>query len=121
MARLCITGTNRTHLVLLGMQNRTFGPCLAAIDRHPHFACGGAFGSCPGPAANYATWESLVLGVANARSLRALRRQAAAAAGSPPPPRVGPRLRVARGATFDERLGRYVLPFPGGEGHKREE
>jgi hypothetical protein len=25
------TGTNRIHLVLLGMQNRTFDPCLAAI------------------------------------------------------------------------------------------
>jgi SAM domain (Sterile alpha motif) len=27
------TETNRTHLVLLGMQHRTFGPCLAAIDK----------------------------------------------------------------------------------------
>jgi hypothetical protein len=28
-----ITETNRMHLVLFGMQNRTFGPYLAAINR----------------------------------------------------------------------------------------
>jgi hypothetical protein len=31
--RVSITETNRIHLVLFGMQNRTFGPCLAANNR----------------------------------------------------------------------------------------
>jgi hypothetical protein len=29
----CFTESNRVHLVLFGMQNRTLGPYLAAFDR----------------------------------------------------------------------------------------
>jgi short subunit dehydrogenase-like uncharacterized protein len=80
----------------------------------------------PGPSGyriNYATYESAVLGIAQAQGLRALRGRAAraraerdAALPRPPPRPLGPRPpKPAEGPTFDKALGVYTLPFPGAD------
>jgi hypothetical protein len=47
LAACLITKTNRIHLVLCGMLNRTFGPYFAAIDRILIlFMAGGRHGNC---------------------------------------------------------------------------
>ena len=63
---------------------------------------------------NFATWESLVAGVANADGLRRLRKEVRSAGARPPPPKTpGPRLIVSSKAVYKETLGAYALPFPG--------
>lgn len=58
--------------------------------------------------------EAAVQGMASVGSLRALRREAAASGRQPPPPALlGRRPAAAEGPSWDARLGRYTLPFPG--------
>jgi len=80
----------------------------------------------PGPQGykiNFATYESAVLGVANAAELGTLRKAAAraraerdAALPAPPARPAGPRApKPSEGPTFDRDLGAYTLPFPGAD------
>ena len=54
------------------------------------------------------------MGVSSAHELRALRQRAKASGKALPAPRfVGPRLQPPAGASFDARVGTYVIPFFG--------
>ena len=75
-----------------------------------------------GMVAHYATWEALVLGFASAGKLRGIRRdlrareeaEASGAAGATPMP-AGPRPKRVQGASYDERVAAYALPFLGSD------
>ena len=62
---------------------------------------------------NYATWESAVMGFASAGNLRQLRRSMRKQDSAVTLKPAGPKLLSPPGLSYDERVGSWVVPFPG--------
>lgn len=89
---------------------RQFGPqCCTSIESFLHI-------SCPkGLKAHYTTFESAVHGVADAGTLKEIRKSIETKYKPPPPQPVGPKLKRNTGAYFDKRVNKYAIPFLGAD------
>ncbi|KAK9816589.1 hypothetical protein WJX72_002324 [[Myrmecia] bisecta] len=66
--------------------------------------------------AHYPTWESLVMGMAHANELRALRKRALAEGKAAKQPKLtGPKPERATGAAYNDTVGAFAVPFPGAD------